>query len=494
MDKESKYIKLLHVNSCCSLYIFCCFFSLFHSFNNSNLSRHSLTTRLYDSRIDAKNIEISSSADEGLYQLPYDLPNVFINQDLIGAAQQRLSQSPNKYPLTHAAYQDIKEKADNFYSNASLSEFPVYTGFNIDEYNFAVQNGLNPTLYLAIVCAVENKQQYCQKAINFIRAWAEKKGGTRLGNENHNLRGAGLNISRYIFRYAQAFHLVSPHMSDREKKWVKKWLLELGYQIKKSHQAWQESPDINEPNNHISWQMVGMLVASLYGQDVELFNYMMKESDWNYYNLVRDAIYESNNPHNIFPANRSFSHLPIQTRTGEMFDRHRSLPHYPAREDIYNRRRWWNEDVRQRVGFAYSTFSLEALMLTAHIAQLNNIYYNGQRPIDIHNHSIHNALQFYGQYYIDYPVGRQDCQRILEIEISPNPYDNGCPITYEPYFGEKPNYQSLYLFLLSKQYYPEDRDFYDEIISANITELIPDRMFHPLHTPVSVFTFFFAEN
>lgn len=439
--------------------------------------------------VDAE-VEKSSS-----YQLPDDLPNVFLNQELIDTAKKRLSQSPEKYPLTHKAYRDIKARAKDFYENVSLSDVPVYTGTNRDEYRPLVHNGLAKTLYPAIVCAFEDKEEYCQKTIDFILAWAEKKGGTRLGEDNQaSLSGGGLDISRFFFRYAQAFHLVSPYMSETEKNKVRQWFLELGYQIKKSHKYWIENLDREGANSHLSWHNEGMIIAALYGEDKSLLAYLMDGNRWSYKNLVRDSIYEQNNSNNIFRANRDFSHLPIQARTGEMFDRHRSLPHPPASEDIYNRQKWWNEKVRQRAGFAYSMSHLAALMLTAHIAQLNDLDYgNDRRFMDLHNQSIRNALRFYGQYYIDFPSGRSDCRQISEMEPSPKPYDGQCPIAYEPYFGERPSYETIYLFALAKKYYPEDKALYTKILSANQKELIPVSNFHPLHAPASVFTFFFAE-
>jgi hypothetical protein len=139
-------------------------------------------------------------------------------------------------------------------------------------------------------------------------------------------------------------------------------------------------------------------------------------------------------------------------------------------------------------------FNLEALVLTAHIAQLNNLYYDRQQSfIDLHQKSIKNALRFYGRYYIDYPSGRTDCLSITNVEPSTEPYDAQCPISYEPYFGEYPTRNITYLFTLAQKYYPEDKSFYKRILSANQQELIPGSNFHPLHAPASVFTFFFAE-
>ncbi|ERT08174.1 alginate lyase family protein, partial [Lyngbya aestuarii BL J] len=423
-----------------------------------------------------------------------DLPNVFLNQELIDAAKKRL-ESPEKYPLTHRAYRDIQAKAEDFYENVSLSDFPVYTGKNRSEYRSRVYNGLAQTLYPAIVCAFEDKQEYCQKAIDFILAWAEKKGGTQLTEASRsNLSSAGLDISRYFARYAQAFQLVSPYMSEEEKETVKQWFLELGYEIKKGHKYWIKNLEREGANNHLSWHNSGMLIAALYGEDRRLLAYMMNGNRWSYQNLVRDAIYEQDNPENLFRVGRDFVHLPTQARTGEIYDRHRSLPHPPARGNIYDRQRWWNEEVRQRAGFAYSKFNLEALMITAHMAQLNGLEYGGSKNfINLHNRSIRNALRFYGQYYIDFPAGRADCRKISEMEPSPKPYDGQCPIAYEPYFGERPSYHTVYLFALAKKYYPEDKALYTKILSANRKELIPVSNFHPLHAPVSVFTLFFAE-
>ncbi|ERT04013.1 hypothetical protein M595_6049, partial [Lyngbya aestuarii BL J] len=187
----------------------------------------------WSSRVQAqRNVEVEVE-ESSSYQLLDDLPNVFLNQELIDAAKKRL-ESPEKYPLTHRAYRDIQAKAEDFYENVSLSDFPVYTGKNRSEYRSRVYNGLAQTLYPAIVCAFEDKQEYCQKAIDFILAWAEKKGGTQLTEASRsNLSSAGLDISRYFARYAQAFQLVSPYMSEEEKETVKQWFLELGYEIKK---------------------------------------------------------------------------------------------------------------------------------------------------------------------------------------------------------------------------------------------------------------------
>ena len=441
-----------------------------------------------------RNVEVEVE-ESSSYQLPDDLPNVFLNQELIDSAKKRLSQSPEKYPLTHRAYRDIQTRAKNFYENISLSDVQVYTGTNRDEYRRAVESGLVQTLYLAIVCVFEDQQEYCQKAIDIILAWAEKKGGTRLG-ENHeaSVVGGSLDIGRYLYRYAQAFQLVSPYMSEKEKETVTDWFLKLGYKIQKSHEYWIKNLEREGANNHLSWHNSGMLIAALYGEDRRLLAYMMNGNRWSYQNMVRDAIYEQDNPENLFRVGRDFIHLPTQARTGEIYDRHRSLPHPPARGNIYDRQRWWNEEVRQRAGFAYSKFNLEALMITAHMAQLNGLEYGGSKNfINLHNRSIRNALRFYGQYYIDFPAGRADCRKISEMEPSPKPYDGQCPIAYEPYFGERPSYHTVYLFALAKKYYPEEKDFYQKILSANQRELIPVRNFHPMHAPSSVFTFFFAE-
>ncbi|MEL7035964.1 MAG: alginate lyase family protein [Cyanobacteria bacterium J06592_8] len=461
-------------------------------------SEPSITTRevAVNSVVQApRDTDVEIEDKSSSYQLPDDLPNVLINQELIDAAQQRLSQSPEKYPLTHRAYQDIKARAKDFYDNVSISKVPVYTGTNRGEYRSRVYNGLARSFELAIICVFEDQPDYCQKAIDIILAWAEQKGGTQLTRgSKSNLSASGLDISRYFARYAQAFHLVSPYMSEDEKETVTEWFLELGYEIKKSHEYWIENLEREGANNHLSWHNEGMLIAALYGEDQNLLDYLMKGNRWNYKNLVRDAIYEQNNPDNIFRANRDFAHLPIQARTGEIYDRHRSLPHPPAKGDIYNRQRWWNQDVKQRAGFAYSMFNLEALILAAHIAQLNDLYYtNRKRFIDVHNQSIRNALRFYGEYYLDLPEGRSDCEKISEIKLSSQPYGERCPIEYEPYFGERPPYHQIYLFTIAREYYRQDKPFYDRIISVNEKEVIPTNSFRHTNNPVSIFTFFFAE-
>mgnify|MGYP001036698096 CR=1 FL=1 len=466
----------------------------------NNQTKTLLYSEVLESQVDLsslvqaqRNIEVEVE-ESSSYQLPDDLPNVFLNQELIDAAKKRLSQSPEKYPLTHRAYQDIQTRAEDFYKNVSLSDVQVYTGKDRSEYRSRIYNGLAQTLYPAIICAFEDKQEYCQKAIDFILAWAEKKGGTSLTEASKsNLSSAGLDISRYFARYAQAFQLVSPYMSEKEKETVKQWFFELGYEIKKSHQYWIENLEREGANNHLSWHNEGMLLAALYGEDRSLLAYLMNGNRWSYKNIVRDAIYEENNPNNIYRAGRDFAHLPIQARTGEIYDRHRSLPHARAREEIYNRQKWWNRDVKQRAGFAYSMFNLEGLMLTAHIAELNNLYYSGNQSfMDIHNKSIRNALRFYGKYYVDYPSERSDCRPISELEPSPTTYSGQCPIDYEPYFGERPAYNKTYLFLIAQQYYSEDKNLYRQIVDSNWKELVPVNL-HPLETPTNVFTLFFAE-
>jgi hypothetical protein len=447
-----------------------------------------LSSRVQAQRSVEVEVEESSS-----YQLPDDLPNVFLNQELIDAAKKRL-ESPEKYPLTHRAYQNIKALVRDFYNKTSSSQFQIYSGNNPDEYRPLVERELAQTLHLAVVCAIENKQEYCQRAADIIVAWAKNKGGTRLGESNDNyLIGTGLDISAIFYSYAQAFQIVSSSMSNEEKKIVKEWFLDLGKQVQKSHKYWLENLEIEGANNHLSWHNQGMLLAAIYGNDRNLLNYLMNDNRWTYKNLVRDAIYEQDNPDNIFRENRDFAHLPIQVRTGEIYDRHRSLPHPPVKEDLYNRERWWNQKVRQRHGFAYSMFHLEALMLTAHIAELNNLYYGGsQNFMNLHNKSIRNALRFYGRYYIDYPSGRSDCRSIGDLDLSPDPYNGECPINYEPYFGEYPAYHKTYVFALAQKYYPEDSSLYEKIISANRKELIPDRAY-PSHSLINVFTFFFGK-
>ncbi|MDY7022777.1 MAG: alginate lyase family protein, partial [Cyanobacteriota bacterium] len=440
-----------------------------------------------------RDTDVETEEKSSSYQLPEDLPNVLINQELIDAAKQRLSQSPETYPLTHKAYKNIQNTARTFYQQSS-SQLPIYSGTNPDEYRPLVEKDLAKTLHLAVVCAIENKQNYCQRAADIILAWAKKESGTRLGNGNDSyLIGTGLDISRLFYSYAQAFSMVSSSLSNQEKKIVEDWFLDLGKQVQKSHKYWLKNLQIEGANNHLSWHSQGMLIAALYGGNRSLLSYMMDGNRWSYRNLVRDAIYEQNNPDNIFRADRDFAHLPIQVRTGEVYDRHRSLPHPPAREDIYNREKWWNQKVRQRAGFAYSMFHLEALVLTAHIAQLNDISYSGGKSfMNIYNKSIRNALRFYGEYYIDYPSGRSDCQSISNLELSPEPYSRKCPISYEPYFGEHPAYHKTHVFMIAQKYYPEDRSFYKKIILENQKALIPAQV-PPPHGPINIFTFFFAE-
>jgi hypothetical protein len=420
-------------------------------------------------------------------------PNILFDAVALENAQQRLQQPPDDYPLTHAAYQDIKRKADRFQHQVQTSPPPVYTGTRRDDYRQAATTGLTPSLYTALVCVIEEAPDHCQTTIDTLLAWAEADGGTQVGQGHRDdLIGAGLDIGRLFHYYAQAFQLVAPQMSPREQQQVQDWFLALGQQIQTSHRYWLRHLSREGANNHLSRHLQGMLIAALYGEDDELLDYVLDDSPWNYANLVRDAIYEEDNPDNLFRANRDFSHLPIQAQTGEIYDRHRSLPHPPAQNDIYNRHRWWDEDVTQGVGFAYSVFHLEGLILTAHMAELNGLQYPEQRLMDVENQSIRNALRFYGQYYLDYPWGEEDCRDIEDLEPSPDPYDGDCPIAYEPYFGENPKYHTLYLFLLAKDYYPEDAAFYEDIIAANETMLIPQG--HPLHSPASVFTFIYGES
>lgn len=422
-------------------------------------------------------------------------PHILFHPEALEDAQHRLQQSPEDYPLTHAAYDDIRQKADRFQQRVQTSPPPVYTGTRRDDYRPAVFNGLTPSLYTAIVCVIEEIPDYCQTTIDTLLAWADAEGGSQVGQGNRDdLIGAGLDIGRLLHYYAQAFQLVAPQMSPAEQQQVRDWFLALGDRIQTSHDYWIHHLSREGANNHLSRHLYGMMITALISQDDDRLDYTLNESPWNYANLVRDAIYEEDNPDNLFRQNRDFSHLPIQAQTGEIYDRHRSLPHPPAQEDIYNRHRWWDEDITQGVGFAYSVFHLEGLILAAHLAELNGLQYPEQRLMDVENQSIRNALRFYGQYYLDYPWGRDDCRDIEDLDPSPDPYDGDCPIAYEPYFGENPKYHTLYLFLLAKHYYPEDAAFYEDIIAANAPKLIPQETAHPLHSPASVFTFIYGES
>jgi hypothetical protein len=177
-----------------------------------------------------------------------------------------------------------------------MSEFHPYAGTIHTAFIDAAQNSLNSMLLLAFVGAVLAEKSFLIKSKKILLQWAESSAGLSISSQqtNSKLTETGLTLARFFDRIIETYVILSMYFTYHETRTIKRWMRNIGYVIKQSHEFWLSHHRIEGPQNHISWHLFGMASSGIFTDESDLLKYALHDNSnkWNFRQTVENAIYD----------------------------------------------------------------------------------------------------------------------------------------------------------------------------------------------------------